>query len=77
MKSERVEWNDKLQTRTEKRPFKWKMQNLASQDSCLRPSNDRDERNHMLKREPRGGSRGGQSGHATHVKNAQVINVQS
>ena len=26
---------------------------------------------------PRGGSRGGQSGHATHVKNAQVINIQS
>ena len=25
----------------------------------------------------RGGSRGGQSGHATHVKNAQVINIQS
>ena len=24
-----------------------------------------------------GGSRGGQNGHATHVKNAQVINVQS
>ena len=25
----------------------------------------------------RGGSRGGQSVHATHVKNAQVINIQS
>ena len=25
----------------------------------------------------RGGSRCGQSGHATHVKNAQVINIQS
>ena len=30
MKSERVEQNDKLQNRTEKRPSKWKLQNLAS-----------------------------------------------
>ena len=48
-KSERVERNDKLETRTQNRPSKCKLQNLAVRESCFRRSNHRDERNHMLK----------------------------
>ena len=41
--------NDKLQTPTQNRPFKLKLKNLESRDSCFRRSNHRDERNKMLK----------------------------